>query len=70
MAYRLAGYSLTSSELLHGLQREALVLLHRLDLVVVAHGEPELDEVGDLVLGKEGQERLELADRLVELPSR
>src|SRR5438093_496271 len=55
------------SELLQSLPRQALVLLHGLQLVVVAHGEPELDEIGDLVLGEEGQEPLELAHRLVEL---
>src|SRR3989449_10874176 len=55
------------SELVQGLLRQPLVLLHGLQLVVVAHGEPELDEIGDLVLGKEGQKPFELAHRLVEL---
>src|SRR5439155_464915 len=55
------------SELVQGLLRQPLVLLHGLQLVVVAHGEPELDEIGDLVMGKEGQKPFELAHRLVEL---
>src|SRR5262249_10123100 len=56
------------AELLDRFHRQSLVLLDRLHLVVVAHGEPELDEIGDLVLRKECQERLELLHRLVELP--
>src|SRR3989304_1420485 len=54
-------------ELLHRLDREPLVLLVGLELVVVAHPEPVLDEVGDLVPREEGQERLELLDRAREL---
>src|SRR5262249_30537848 len=53
-------------ELLDGLDGRALVLLHRLHLVVVAHGEPVLHEVGDLVTRIEGHEGLELLDGLVE----
>src|SRR5712692_9017977 len=54
-------------ELLEGLAGQGLVLLDRLDLVVVRHGEPVLDEVGDLVAGVEGKEGPELGDGLVEL---
>src|SRR5687767_12351606 len=54
-------------ELLHRLGGEPLVLLDGLELVVVAHGEPVLDQVGDLVARIEGEERLELLHRLVEL---
>src|SRR6185436_17134020 len=54
-------------ELLHRLGREPLILLDRLELVVVAHGQPVLHEVGDLVARIEGQEGLELLHRLVEL---
>src|SRR4029077_13713105 len=54
-------------ERLHRLAGDLLVLLHRLHLVVVAHGEPELDQIGDLVAGIEGHEALELLDGLVEL---
>src|SRR5690349_6123264 len=55
------------AEGLHRLAGDLLVLLHRLHLVVVAHGEPELDQVGDLVPRIEGHEGLELLDGLVEL---
>src|SRR5207302_7571352 len=54
-------------ELRERLPGERLVLLDRLHLVIVAHRETVLDEVGDLVLRVEGQERFELFDRLVEL---
>src|SRR5262245_16954183 len=54
-------------ELLEGFQGQRLVLLHRLHLVVVAHGHPELDEVGDLMARIEGQEDLELLDGLFEV---
>src|SRR6266850_1359484 len=54
-------------ELIHRLLRERLFLLDRLDLVVVGHREPELDEVRDLVAGIEGQERFELLRGLVEV---
>src|SRR6266480_283792 len=54
-------------ELVERLLREPLVLLDRLHLVVIAHRQAVLDQVGDLVAGEEGHERLELLDRLVEL---
>src|SRR5438034_1380675 len=56
------------SELVERLLREALILLDRLELIVVAHREPELCEVGDLMPWEEGQEGLELTRRLVEFP--
>src|SRR2546426_3158727 len=56
------------SELVERLLREALILLDRLELIVVAHREPELREVGDLMPWEEGQEGLELTRRLVEFP--
>src|SRR6266540_5292511 len=49
----------------HRLLRDALVLLHGLHLVVVAHGQPELHEVGDLMAWIEREEGLELLDGLV-----
>src|SRR6266404_3946615 len=52
---------------LHRLPRDLLVLLHRLHLVVVAHRQPELGQVGDLVARIERHEGLELLDGLVEL---
>src|SRR5213083_1751030 len=54
-------------ELIEGPLGEPLVLFDRLHLVVIAHREAVLDEVGDLVAGEERHERLELLDRLVEL---
>src|SRR2546430_11889068 len=41
--------------------------LFRLHLIVIAHRQAVLDEVGDLVAGEEPHERLELLDGLVEL---
>src|SRR6266705_1886161 len=46
---------------------EPLILLDRLHLIVIAHRQAVLDEVGDLVAGEEPHERLELLDGLVEL---
>src|ERR1700675_2666504 len=54
-------------ELLEGLDGQPLVLLDRLDLIVVGHGQPVLHEVGDLMARVEGHEGLELCDGLVEL---
>jgi hypothetical protein len=54
-------------ELLGRLDGEALVLLDRLELIVVAHGQAVLHEVGDLMARVEGEEGLELLHRLVEL---
>src|SRR5438132_6997311 len=54
-------------ELVDRLLGEPLVLLDRLHLVVIAHRQAVLDEVGDLVAGEERHERLELLDGLVEL---
>src|SRR5437867_7096921 len=54
-------------ELLERLLGQSLVLLDRLELIVIAHRESELGEVGDLVAREEGQEGFELPRRLVEL---
>src|SRR5262245_38819663 len=54
-------------ELFERLGGESLVLLDRLELIVVAHGQAVLHEVGDLMAGVEGEEDFELLDRLVEL---
>ena len=54
-------------ELVERLLRQRLVLLDGLHLVVVAHREAVLDEVCDLVPGKERQEAFELLYRFVEL---
>src|SRR5580765_2034627 len=54
-------------ELVERLLGQRLVLLDGLHLVVVAHGQPILDQVRDLVPGEERQEPLELFHRLVEL---
>src|SRR5213594_3827554 len=54
-------------ELVDRLLGEPLILLDRLHLIVIAHRQAVLDEVGDLVAGEEPHERLELLDGLVEL---
>src|SRR5262249_55969969 len=54
-------------ELLDRLDGQSLVLLDRLELIVVAHSQPVPHQVCDLVARVEGQERLELLHRLVEL---
>src|SRR2546426_718735 len=59
----LAGFP----DLANGLLGEPLILLDRLHLIVIAHRQAVLDEVGDLVAGEEPHERLELLDGLVEL---
>ena len=51
----------------HGLLGDRLILLDGLHLVVVAHGEAVLHEVGDLMARVERQERLELLDGLLPL---
>src|SRR5262245_14760305 len=51
-------------ERFHGLRRDRLILLDGLHLVVVAHGQAVLHEVGDLMARIEGQEDLELLDGL------
>src|SRR2546427_127076 len=54
-------------ELVDRLLGEPLIMLDRLHLIVIAHRQAVLDEVGDLVAGEEPHERLELLDGLVEL---
>src|SRR5262245_27214026 len=52
-------------ELFESLGGDGLILLHRLDLVVVTHGQPILDQIGDLMSRVERQEHLELLDGFV-----
>src|SRR5262245_11094625 len=54
-------------ERLQRLLGQRMILFDRLDLVVVAHGQPILHQIGDLMARVEGQERLEFLDGLVEL---
>src|SRR3989442_4433420 len=54
-------------ELVDRLLGEPLILLDRLHLIVIAHRQAVLDEVGDLMAGVGAHERLELLDGLVEL---